>query len=240
MRLLLIAPPGAGKGTQAARIAGHFGVPHITTGELLRDHVRRDTPLGKAVRASMDAGALVPDPIVRDMVGEAMADAKAAGIGYVLDGYPRTRPQARAAHRIAAELGMPAHAVLHLRVDDEEAVRRTLARAVAEHRADDTERVIRRRLKLYHEVTQPVVDGYAARGILISVDGTGTPDEVTARVIERLERGQDQIGVTPVRGFPPESPAREHVPDGGQPEHTLATRNCGQRRRSRAGSVAPR
>jgi adenylate kinase len=186
MRLLLIAPPGAGKGTQAARIAAHFGVPHIATGDLLRDHVRRGTPLGKAVRASMDAGALVPDPIVRDMVGDALADAKAAGVGYVLDGYPRTRAQARAAHRVAAELGMSAHTVLHLRVDDEEAVRRMLARAAAERRADDTERVIRRRLKHYHEVTQPVVDGYAARGNLVSVDGTGTPDEVTARVTERL------------------------------------------------------
>ncbi|MEU7875205.1 adenylate kinase [Dactylosporangium sp. NPDC049140] len=187
MRLVLIAPPGAGKGTQAARIAAHFGVLHIATGNLLRSHVQRGTPLGRAVRASMDAGALVPDRIVRDIVSEAMAGAKAAGVGYVLDGYPRTRAQARAVHRTAARIGMTAHAALHLRVDDEEAVRRMLARAADEHRPDDTEPVIRRRLKLYHEVTRPVVDGYAARGILVSVDGTGTADQVTARVLERLE-----------------------------------------------------
>ncbi|GAA4254455.1 adenylate kinase [Dactylosporangium darangshiense] len=187
MRLVLIAPPGAGKGTQAARIAARFGVPHIATGDLLRGHVRQGTPLGRAARASMDAGALVPDRIVRDMVGEAMAHAKAAGVGYVLDGYPRTRAQARAVHRTAAGIGMTPHVALHLRVDDEEAVRRMLARAAAEHRPDDTESVIRRRLKLYHEVTRPVVEGYAERGILVSVDGTGTADQVTARVLERLE-----------------------------------------------------
>ncbi|MEV6929535.1 adenylate kinase [Dactylosporangium sp. NPDC051485] len=187
MRLVMIAPPGAGKGTQAARIAARFGAPHIAMGALLRSHVERGTPLGRAVRASLDAGRPVPDRVVRDMVREALADAKAAGVGYVLDGYPRTRAQARAAYRTAAELGMTAHAVLHLRVDDEEAVRRMLTRAAREHRVDDTEPVIRRRLRLYHEMTRPVVDGYAERGILVSVDGIGTPDEVTARVFEQLD-----------------------------------------------------
>ena len=168
MRVLMIAPPGAGKGTQGALVAAHFGIPRIATGELLRDHVARQTDLGRAVREHLDAGELVPDGIVLDMVRNALVAA--AGGGYVLDGIPRNLRQARALYQIGRELGMTAGVALHLDAEDGELVRRLLARAKLEGRADDTEAVIRRRLRLYHEVTHPIVAWYAERGILVSVD----------------------------------------------------------------------
>ncbi len=137
MRVLMIAPPGAGKGTQGALIAAHFNIPHIATGELLRDHVARRTSLGLAVREYLDRGELVPDQVVLDMVREAMVAAKAAGGGYVLDGIPRNMDQARAAYLIARELGMTADVALHLDAGDAEVTRRLLARAAHEHRPDD-------------------------------------------------------------------------------------------------------
>ncbi|MFD0575933.1 adenylate kinase [Dactylosporangium darangshiense] len=187
MRMVMIAAPGAGKGTQASRIATHFGIPHIATGSLLRSHVERDTRLGRTVRGYMDRGTLVPDRIVLRMVRRALTEAKAAGVGYVLDGYPRTPAQAGSVYQVAAELEMTADVALHLEIDDEEAVRRMLSRSAAEHRTDDTESVIRRRLALYHEVTRPVLDWYAERRILLCVDGMAPVDAVTARVLELLE-----------------------------------------------------
>jgi adenylate kinase len=187
MRVVIIAAPGAGKGTQGSRIATHFGIPHIATGSLLRSHVERDTRLGRAVRGYMDRGTLVPDRIVLRGVQQALTEAKANGVGYVLDGYPRTSAQAGSAYRVAAELGTTADVALNLKIDDQEAVRRMLARSAAEHRTDDTEPVIRRRLALYHEVTKPVLDWYAGRGILLCVDGMAPADAVTARVLELLE-----------------------------------------------------
>src|SRR5271169_5417197 len=142
MRVIMIAPPGAGKGTQGALIAAHFEIPHIATGELLRDHVARRTALGQAVRAYLDRGELVPDQVVLDMVREAMVAAKAAGGGYVLDGIPRTMAQARATYLIGRELGMTADVALHLQAGDAELVRRLLARAALEHRSDDTPDII--------------------------------------------------------------------------------------------------
>src|SRR5690242_7064351 len=138
MRVLMIAPPGAGKGTQGALIAAHFGIPHIATGELLRDHVARRTSLGLAVQEYLDRGELVPDQVVLDMVREAVVAAKAAGGGYVLDGIPRNMEQARALYMIAVELGMTADIALHLDAGDAEVTRRLLARAALEHRSDDT------------------------------------------------------------------------------------------------------
>ncbi|WP_426502529.1 adenylate kinase family protein [Dactylosporangium sp. McL0621] len=162
-------------------------IPHIATGDLLRSHVARGTALGRAVRRHLDRGALVPDKTVLRMVRHEILAAKSAGVGYVLDGYLRTPAQARATSRMAAHLGMDAEVALHLRADDDEVIRRMLARAATEHRCDDTEPVIRRRLALYHELTSPVLDWYAARGILLSVDGMRTPDEVTTTILEALE-----------------------------------------------------
>lgn len=187
MRILMIAPPGAGKGTQGAVIATHFGIPHIATGALLRDHVARKTDLGLAVEDYLSRGDLVPDMIVLAMVREQWAAAKAAGSGYVLDGIPRTMTQARAAYELAVEMDMTADVALHLQADDEELTRRLLARALVEHRADDTEDVIQRRLAVYHEVTKPILDWYTDRGILISVDAMRSAEAVGREILTALE-----------------------------------------------------
>ena len=187
MRILMIAPPGAGKGTQGALIAAHFDIPHIATGDLLRDHVARGTDLGQAVKAYLDRGELVPDQIVLDMVRDAMIAAKAAGGGYVLDGIPRNMEQARAAYEIGRELGMTADVALHLQADDAELTRRLLARAALEHRSDDTPEVIAQRLALYYQVTAPIVAWYRERGILVSVDAMRSAPEVGREILVALE-----------------------------------------------------
>jgi adenylate kinase len=187
MRVLMVAPPGAGKGTQGAIIAAHFDAPHIATGDLLREHVARDTGLGRAVKERLDRGELVPDEVVLEMVRAAMVDAKASGRGYVLDGMPRNITQARALYQIALELDMTANVVLHLKADDDELIRRLLARAALEHRSDDTEDVIRRRLALYHEVTHPIVAWDESRGILVSVDAMRPVERVARQILTALE-----------------------------------------------------
>lgn len=187
MRILMVAPPGAGKGTQSAVIAAHFDIPHIATGELLRDHVARRTELGRAVREHLDHGDLVPDEIVLDMVGDALLAAKQNNTGYVLDGMPRNLTQARNLYQIAKTLDMTANVALHLKADDDELTRRLLARAALEHRADDTEDVIQRRLDLYHQVTHPIIAGYAARGILVSVDAMRPVGRVARQILTALE-----------------------------------------------------
>src|SRR5215468_7889943 len=187
MRILMIAPPGAGKGTQGALIAAHFNIPHIATGELLRDHVARGTALGQAVKAYLDRGELVPDQIVLDMVREAMIAAMAAGAGYVLDGIPRNMEQARAAYEVGLELGMTADVALHLQADDAELTRRLLARAALEHRSDDTAEVIAQRLDLYHKVTSPILAWYRDRGILVCVDAMRPVPEVGHEILAALE-----------------------------------------------------
>jgi len=198
MRILMIAPPGAGKGTQGALIAAHFNIPHIATGELLRDHVARGTDLGQAVKAYLDRGELVPDQIVLDMVREAMIAARAAGGGYVLDGIPRNIEQARAAYEIARELGMTADVALHLQADDAELTRRLLARAALEHRSDDTAEVIAQRLALYREVTFPIVAWYRDRGILVSVDAMRSAHEVGREILVALEAMRPFLEHVPV------------------------------------------
>jgi adenylate kinase len=186
MRVLMIAPPGAGKGTQGALIAAHFGLPHIATGELLRDHVAQRTALGRTVQGHLDRGELVPDQIVLDMLREAMIAAKAAGGGFVLDGIPRNMRQARAAYLIGRELEMTADVALHLQADDAELMRRLLARAALEHRTDDTAEVIAQRLALYHEVTSPIVSWYRERGILVSVDAMRSAHQVGREILVAL------------------------------------------------------
>ena len=187
MRVLMVAPPGAGKGTQGTLIAAHFNIPHIATGDLLRDHVARETELGRTVRAHLDRGELVPDDIVLELVREALLEAAAGSRGYVLDGVPRNMAQARAVYEIALELDMTANVALHLKVDDDELVRRLLARASLEGRADDTEEVIARRLALYHEVTHPIVAWYGERGILVTVDAMRPPEQVGREILTALE-----------------------------------------------------
>ena len=197
MRVLLIAPPGAGKGTQGALIATHFGIPHIATGDLLRDHVARGTELGRAVQDRLSRGELVPDEVVLAMVRAAFEQAKAEGGGYVLDGMPRNMAQARALYEIGRGLEMTANVALHLKADDEELTRRLLARAALEGRSDDTEPVIRRRLALYHEVTHPIVDWYASRGILVAVDAVRPVDRVARQILTALEAMRPMVDLVP-------------------------------------------
>jgi len=159
----------------------------VATGDLLRDHVARQTELGRAVQDHLERGELVPDEIVLDMVRAAFVAAKAAGGGYVLDGIPRNIEQARATYRIALELEMTADVALHLQADDGELVRRLLARAALEGRSYDTEDVILRRLGVYHEVTHPIVAWYGERGILVSVDAMRPAEAVGREILTALE-----------------------------------------------------
>lgn len=181
----MVAPPGAGKGTQGIVIASHFGIPHIATGDLLRDHVARETPLGRSVRTFLDRGELVPDEVVLDMVRDALG--RLDSDGYVLDGIPRTMQQAKALYEIAVELDLTADVALHLHVEDDELVRRLLARSAQTGRSDDTEDVIRHRLALYYEVTHPILEWYDERGILVSVDARRPAEQVGRHILTALE-----------------------------------------------------
>ena len=199
MRVLMIAPPGAGKGTQGALIAAHFDIPHIATGELLRDHVARRTRLGLAVQEYLDRGELVPNQVVLDMVRAELIAAKAAGGGYVLDGIPRSMQQARAAYLIARELGMTADVALHLQAGDAELMRRLLARAALEHRSDDTADIIAQRLALYHDVTSPILSWYRDRGILVPVDAMRSAPQVGREILTALEAMRPLLDHGPAR-----------------------------------------
>ena len=187
IRVVLLAPPGAGKGTQGAIIANHFRVAHIATGDLLRSHIAHETNLGLAMRDILARGDLVPDSIVLEMLRDALADAKRKNGGYVIDGIPRTMEQAHAAFDIATQLDMTADVALCLDVDDDELTHRLLARATVEHRTDDTSEVIAKRLALYHQVTAPLLGWFDERGILITIDGTPPIEEVTAHILATLE-----------------------------------------------------
>ncbi len=184
-RALLLAPPGAGKGTQGERLAARHGVPHLATGDLLRDHVSRGTDLGQQARSHMDAGGLVPDDLVIDMVLREIGNDGDVLEDFLLDGFPRTLAQARFAYEWATQFSRTFHAVIMLEVPEDELVRRLVQRGAEQGRSDDTEDVIRNRLAVYEENTAPLVEFYETRGILLRVDGTGTVDEVT----ERIEAG---------------------------------------------------
>jgi adenylate kinase len=185
MRLVLLGPPGAGKGTQAARVAGRFAAPHIATGDIFRANVASGTELGRAAQEFMDRGDLVPDDVVIAMVMERLADDDCAS-GFVLDGFPRTVNQAEALDRRLAELGAPLHAVLCFEAAEEELLRRLAGRAAAEHRADDAEQTIRHRLEVFAIKTRPLIDYYRHRRLLTMVDGVGPVQEVTGRILSGL------------------------------------------------------
>jgi adenylate kinase len=187
MRLLMIAPPGAGKGTQAARIAQHFGVEHIASGNLFREEVRAGTELGSKAKGYLDDGDLVPDELVLAMVSDRLKRVKGGREGgFVLDGFPRTVHQAEAAERLFAESGEPIDAVIYLDVDRDEPVRRMLNRAHEEGRADDQERTIRHRLDVFDTMTKPLLNHYADRGLLMRIDGDQPIDTVTQEILSQL------------------------------------------------------
>jgi len=186
MRLVLLGAPGSGKGTQATRLKNDLGVPHISTGDMLRAAVAAGTPTGLKAKAVMDAGRLVSDDILLAMLEERLAQADAKS-GFILDGYPRNLAQADALDHLLARIGQPLDAVVKLEVPNEAIIGRCEIRYAAEHRKDDDPAVVRDRLKVYAEQTAPVADFYARRGTLQVVDGVGELDEVTARVKRALK-----------------------------------------------------
>ncbi len=185
MRLLLLAPPGAGKGTQGERLAAWAGVRHIAAGDLLRAIVRAGGPLGGQIAGYQARGDLVPDQIVLDALTPVVVDAAARG-GYILDGFPRTLPQATAAAELALRLGVRLDAAVYLYAPEDVLTRRLLARAGQGGRSDDTAGVIRHRLRVFAETTGPLVPYYTERGILVAVDADQPPDSVTADIKARL------------------------------------------------------
>jgi len=187
MRFLIMGPPGAGKGTQAVRLAERIGGAHISTGDIFRDNVSRRTELGEAAQRYMDAGEYVPDEITNAMVRDRLAqdDAREA---FILDGYPRTLDQVSTLDGILAELGSELDGVLSLVVNKEELIARLLKRAETSGRADDTEDVIRRRQDIYTSETSPLLKVYGDRGLLIEIDGIGEVDEVADRIEKALPR----------------------------------------------------
>ncbi|WP_027286494.1 adenylate kinase [Ruania albidiflava] len=185
MRLILLGPPGAGKGTQAARLASRLGVPAISTGDIFRANVSEGTELGQLAQKYMDAGEYVPDEVTNQMVAARLSQPDAEA-GFLLDGYPRTEAQVAELDSILEANGHQLSHVVELTADTDEVVARLLNRAKEQGRADDTESVIRRRLDVYAEQTAPLVQTYADRGLLVQVDGMGEVDEVTARLTDAL------------------------------------------------------
>ena len=185
MRLLLIGPPGAGKGTQASKLSEVFGIPAISTGDIFRENVKNQTPLGLEAKSYMDSGDYVPDSLTNKLVRDRLKNPDCAN-GFLLDGYPRTADQVSELDSILKETKGSLDAVIQLTADTDEVVRRLAKRAIDQGRSDDTEDVIRNRMAVYEEQTAPLITMYAARGSLVMVDGLGEIDDVTNRIVEAL------------------------------------------------------
>jgi adenylate kinase len=185
MRVLLIGPPGAGKGTQAIRVAAHFDLTRIATGELLREEVASGSDLGRAAKAYIDRGDLVPDDLVIAMTRDRVVKANTEG-GYILDGFPRTLAQAEAAHRWALARGVPFDLALSFEIGADELLARLAGRAREEGRSDDTEDTVRHRLQVFQTQTHPLVAYYQRRRILVRVDAVGPVDAITERILAAL------------------------------------------------------
>lgn len=185
MNVLLVGPPGSGKGTQGERLADRLGIEHVAAGDLLRAEVEARTPLGEQVSEAMAQGRLVPDELVIDLLRPAIERAAAAG-GFVLDGFPRSLRQAEQARELAQQDGLAADAVIYLDAPRQELVTRLLTRAEKEGRSDDTQAVITERLAVFDEATEPLVDYYRGRGLLHVVDARGEPDAVTESILATL------------------------------------------------------
>lgn len=179
--VILLGPPGAGKGTQAARIAQRLSIPAISTGDIFRANMAEGTEIGKQAKAYMDRGEFVPDSVTNTMVRARLAAPDTAD-GFLLDGYPRSVEQAHTLRDMLLDLGRQIDVVVEIQVDEDEVVARMLKRAQEQHRSDDTEPVMRRRLEVYRQQTEPVATYYVDQDLLEAVDGKGTIDEVTARI----------------------------------------------------------
>ena len=188
-RLLLIGPPGAGKGTQAARLSEALSVPAISTGDIFRHNVKNETELGLKAKAFMDAGDNVPDSLTNDLITDRLEDEDCRG-GFLLDGYPRTTDQVRHLDEFLADHGTSLDVVVQLIADADVVVERLRKRAVEQGRSDDDESVVRHRLEVYGQQTAPLIDLYQGRGLVVAIDGLGEISEVTNRIMDKLqERG---------------------------------------------------
>jgi adenylate kinase len=191
-RLLLIGPPGAGKGTQAVLLAEHFGIPAISTGDIFRSNVENETPLGIEAKGFMDRGEYVPSTLTNALIRDRLSQPDAQ-TGFLLDGYPRTADQVAELDNILVESSVRLDVVVQLRADNKELIRRLAHRAEVEGRADDTPEVIGKRLDVYDEQTAPLIDIYVSRGLVAMIDGSGEIELVTKRIIEALNaRGLEQ------------------------------------------------
>ena len=186
IRIVLIGPPGAGKGTQAALLAQHFGIPAISTGDIFRENVRNETQLGLEAKAFMDRGEYVPDSLTNALVRDRLNQEDAAA-GFLLDGYPRTIDQVEELDDILDETNKKLDVVVQLTADSEELLRRLSGRAQEQGRSDDTPDVIKRRLDVYEDQTAPLIDIYASRSLVAKVNGLGEIADVTSRIIEVLD-----------------------------------------------------
>jgi adenylate kinase len=186
MRVVILGPPGSGKGTQAAMLVEHLGVPHISTGALLRDAAKKGTKLGIKAKAIIDRGDLVPDEIMLGIVEERLGQDDVAN-GFILDGYPRNVAQAKSLDEMLERLGQPVEEAIHIDVDEDVIIQRIATRAKLEGRSDDTEETVRNRLRVYAEQTAPVADYYEEAGLLTRVWGHGGIDEILQRILSVLD-----------------------------------------------------
>jgi adenylate kinase len=185
VRFVLIGPPGSGKGTQASRLSERYGVPTVSFGEVFSAHKEEGTELGQKAGEHMDAGELVPDEIVVSMARERLAESDVAN-GFLLDGFPRTEPQAEELEKILADAGTPLDAAVYLQVPDDVVVERIAQRSESEDRSDDDEKTVRNRLRVFSESTAPLLEYYRQRQLLVEVDGAGSTDEVFERIVGDL------------------------------------------------------
>jgi adenylate kinase len=191
LNVLILGPQGSGKGTQAARIASEYGIPHIATGEMFRDAIGAGTPLGREVEPILASGALVPDELTIRLMRERLSEADAQA-GFIVDGFPRNGPQAEALDELLDELDRPLDVVLDLQVPDEVSMERLLGRAEREGRADDSPEVIAKRLEIFHRETEPLIGYYLPRGIVVGIHGDRSRDEVWSEIVEALERVRER------------------------------------------------
>lgn len=185
VRILLVGPPGAGKGTQATGIAATFGIPAISTGDIFRANVRDETPLGVEAKGYMDRGEYVPDSLTNALVADRLGQADCAG-GFLLDGYPRTLDQVRALDEVLEAQGNKLDIVVEITADPEVIVERIRLRGLEQGRSDDSEEVVRNRLDVYARETAPLIEVYQKRGILVTVDGIGTVETVSGRILQEM------------------------------------------------------